>query len=1219
MKSKNLQNIFGKVTAVVVSMTLLLSALPVRAASEGTGETLAASNGRAVQYDSIDGLSGDILYDTEGEIITACGGEVHQVVENGKTKWYWFGEGVPTGTPTGTTAYSVHLYSSTDLYNWTKEEDMFRGMSSKDQFETDDYFKELYGDLNEAQKTEAYEFLSSCFTAHLKVLYNEKEGQYVMWGPWGFGTSGKTFIATSKSIKGPFKFIKYCEGVTGFITLFQDADGTAYAVCQGTGGVSLLKLSEDYMNLQGAQQSVSFSMSEGSMFQRNGKYYLLNTMMSTYAVADSLDGPWTQHTFQIDTNDGLINTSTYSTNPTACVLPVETKDGVIYIHMTEKWDTSGQGIARYVWLPIEFQENGEITLKGLENWTLELKDEPVEVTAVKLPESQKTLKIGEEYQINASVEPSNATDTTLTYTSGNGKAATVSDTGLVKAVAVGSAEITVRSANGKTAALQITVEDTGKYASIYGLEDEALYDTEGQPIAACGGEVHQVIENGTKKWYWFGEDMPRNTPTETTTHSVHLYSSTDLYNWTKEEDIFRGMSSKDQFETDDYFKELYGDFNEEQKAEAYEVLSNCFTAHLKVLYNEKEKQYVMWGPVSMETPGVMKTFIATSKSIKGPFKFEKYCDEAAQFVTLFQDADGTAYAVCRGTGGLSLLQLSEDYMDLQGTNHSVVFSMQEGCMFQRNGKYYLLSTQTSKYAVADSLDGPWTEYPFQINSTSGGLINTSEYSINPTACVLPVETKDGVIYIHMTEKWDDLRQEPSRYVWLPIDFQENGEITLKGLKNWTLELKEEEEPKPVEVTAVKLSESQKTLKVGEEYQINASVEPSDATNTTLTYTSGNNEAATVSDTGLVKAIAVGSAEITVKSANGKTATLQITVEAAEEPPVEVTAVKLSDTQKTLKVGEEYQINASVEPSDAADKSLTYTSDNNKVATVSETGLVKANAVGSAKITVKSANGKTAALQITVEEKEKPSVEVTKVKLSETKKTLKVGDKYQINASVEPSNATDKTLTYTSDNKKVATVSETGLVKANAVGSAKITVKSTNGKTATLQITVKTKKPEVQKVLVSVDKLTVGVGEKVQLEAGVYPKNAGDKKLFYKASNNKVKVSQKGVITAQKTGTCKVTISSSNGKKAVVKVTVKKKPSKISLNAKKKTLKKGKKFQIKTKLPKGTASYKITYTSSKKSVAAVSKTGKVTAKKKGNATITVKTYNGKKAVLKVSVK
>ena len=136
---------------------------------------------------------------------------------------------------------------------------------------------------------------------------------------------------------------------------------------------------------------------------------------------------------------------------------------------------------------------------------------------------------------------------------------------------------------------------------------------------------------------------------------------------------------------------------------------------------------------------------------------------------------------------------------------------------------------------------------------------------------------------------------------------------------------------------------------------------------------------------------------------------------------------------------------------------------------------------------------------------------------------------------------------------------------------------------------------------------------------MYPRNAADRKLTYKASNNKVTVSRNGKITGKKRGICKITVSASNGKKAVVKVTVKKKPGKITLNARNKTLKAGKKFKIKVGLPKGTASQTLTYVSNKQAIADVSSEGKVTAKKKGYAVITVKTYNGKKASLKIHVK
>ena len=179
------------------------------------------------------------------------------------------------------------------------------------------------------------------------------------------------------------------------------------------------------------------------------------------------------------------------------------------------------------------------------------------------------------------------------------------------------------------------------------------------------------------------------------------------------------------------------------------------------------------------------------------------------------------------------------------------------------------------------------------------------------------------------------------------------------------------------------------------------------------------------------------------------------------------------------------------------------------------------------------------------------------------------------------------------------------------GSAVITVQTFNGKKAELKITVAKNIP-VEKVKLPVTKLTLGVGEPYALKAEILPKNASNQKLSYGTSNNKVKVTSNEKITAKKTGSCKVTVKASNGKKAVVSVTIKKAPGKITLNSEQKTLKVGKKFQI-------TASNKISYSSNKKSVASVSSSGKVTAKKKGTAIITVKTFNGKKAKLNIIVK
>ena len=147
-------------------------------------------------------------------------------------------------------------------------------------------------------------------------------------------------------------------------------------------------------------------------------------------------------------------------------------------------------------------------------------------------------------------------------------------------------------------------------------------------------------------------------------------------------------------------------------------------------------------------------------------------------------------------------------------------------------------------------------------------------------------------------------------------------------------------------------------------------------------------------------------------------------------------------------------------------------------------------------------------------------------------------------------------------------------------------------------------------------VTLGIGEKFQTYV-----SGSRKDCYFKTSNSSVaKVSSTGVVTAAKKGTATITAVNKNGNAITLKVTVKKAPSKIvKLNAKKKTIKKNAAFKIKVTLPKNTASNKITFKSSNKAVAKVSTKGKVTAKKKGTATITVKTFNGKKKNIKITVK
>ena len=215
--------------------------------------------------------------------------------------------------------------------------------------------------------------------------------------------------------------------------------------------------------------------------------------------------------------------------------------------------------------------------------------------------------------------------------------------------------------------------------------------------------------------------------------------------------------------------------------------------------------------------------------------------------------------------------------------------------------------------------------------------------------------------------------------------------------------------------------------------------------------------------------------------------------------------------------------------------------------------------------------------------------------------------------------------YLTSNNKVVTYAN-GVATAVGAGKATVTAivtsKYEDGFVMEYSTAVSVATPEiaVKTVSVSAKSATLGVKESLTISAKVSPSNATNKKITYKSSNTKVaKVSSSGKITAVKAGKATITATASNGKKATVSITVKNAPKKVSFKSNKVTVKVKKTTTLKVVLPSNTASNKLTFTSSNKKVATVSDKGVVKGIKKGTATITVKTYNGKKATCKVTVK
>jgi uncharacterized protein YjdB len=244
------------------------------------------------------------------------------------------------------------------------------------------------------------------------------------------------------------------------------------------------------------------------------------------------------------------------------------------------------------------------------------------------------------------------------------------------------------------------------------------------------------------------------------------------------------------------------------------------------------------------------------------------------------------------------------------------------------------------------------------------------------------------------------------------------------------------DPGSVVVTGVSLNRPSLPLLVGETATLTATVAPANATNKSVAWTSSNPAIAAVSATGQVTAMAVGMATITATTADGGfTASCGVAVN-----PVAVTGVSLNKTTLSLPVDETETLIVTIVPANATNKNVTWSSSDTAIATVYAPGLVKAVAVGSATITVRTADGsKTASCSLTV-----IPVAVTGVSLNMDTLSLFAGEMETLTATIAPANATNKNVTWDSSAPTIATVSVTGQVTALAAGTATITVTTADG-------------------------------------------------------------------------------------------------------------------------------------------------------------------------------
>ena len=314
-----------------------------------------------------------------------------------------------------------------------------------------------------------------------------------------------------------------------------------------------------------------------------------------------------------------------------------------------------------------------------------------------------------------------------------------------------------------------------------------------------------------------------------------------------------------------------------------------------------------------------------------------------------------------------------------------------------------------------------------------------------------------------------------------------------------------------EAATIKLNKKTATVNVGATVKLKVN-----GTKKTVKWSTSKKSVATVSSKGVVTGKKAGKATITAK-VNGKKYTCKVTV---KEAP------KLNKTKATVYVGKTVTLKVT-----GTAKKVTWSTSKKSVATVSSKGKVTAKKAGTATITAK-VGTKKLTCKVTVKQK---AVAVTSVRLDESSIYLDAGKSQKLIATVNPSNATNKEVTWMTENGDVAQVEPDGTVTAIGEGKTKIWA-FIGEKTDYCYVTVRL--PKVESVALDQTTMSMSVGETSKLTATVYPANAKDGEVEWRSSDEKIAVvDEDGNVTAIAPGTVKITAKASSHK-AVCTVEVK---------------------------------------------------------------------------------
>ncbi len=849
------------------------------------------------------------------------------------------------------------------------------------------------------------------------------------------------------------------------------------------------------------------------------------------------------------------------------------------------------------------------------------------VTRISLSRPDLLMRVGYQSELQAIVHPDNATDKRVTWTSSNSSIASVDDNGTVKALAVGSTVITVTSVSDPDvkAVCQVTVETADNIIAVSGI--------------AVTPKTHEMLrgDNFTLK--------ATVTPDDATDKSVTWKSSDLSIATVSAEGVVTAVNVG--------------------MVDIYATSSNGLTDICQVKVTSVDPTSVSLNRTNMlMIVGDKSELIAIVRPDEARDKSVTWTSSDETIATVDQNgmvtavAPGNTVVTATTANGCTATCFVRVVLEIITVDNITVdpteLSLVEG------DTYNLRATVTPDNATDAAVT--WRSSDEEIATVDqNGVVTaihegtatiyvsasngqTVECAVTVTPAVVPVisislsNTELLMRVGHTSELLEIVRPDNAtdkRVTWRSADesiasVNDKGIVTANAIGTTTIIVTSVYDPSITAeckvivgdesdisaVTKITVDPTELSLIEGDTYKLTATVTPTTATDKSVTWKSSDRAVATVDENGVVTAVSEGTATIYVSSSNGLTVECKVTV---AKKIVPVTGISLSNTELLMRLGYTSELIAIVRPDDATDKRVTWRSEDESIASVDQNGIVTANAIGTVKVIVTSVYDPTVtAVCLVTVQPEDEIIAISEISVNPTELILTEGETYKLTATVKPANATDKSVTWKSSDRAVATVDENGVVTAVSGGTATIYVSSSNGLTVECKVTVIPAVIPVESISLSNTELLMRVGYTSELIAIVRPENATDKRVTWKSADPSIAtVDANGIVTAKAVGTvvilvtsvfdpsvtaeCRVTVENESDIVAVEGISVK--PTVIDIFV-------GDTYElVATVTPADATDRTVTWKSSDKAVATVSEDGVVTGVEVGTATIYVSSSNG----------